>query len=107
MRGTLACGVRTFTDKYVRQLYPEDRELYFDLLRDPWGMVDRLAEAGRRGQDLRRIAEAALTRAGLRYELRVAGDDEYELRVRTSGCIERVESVGLGPWEPAQVAEGG
>jgi arylsulfatase A-like enzyme len=100
-------GVRTRDDKYVRQLYPEDRELYFDLVRDPGEQVNRLAEAGRRGQDLRRMAEAAIRPAALRHELRVAGGDEYELRVRTSGWIESIETAGLGPSERAQVEAGG
>jgi hypothetical protein len=96
-------GVRTRRDKYVRELYPASRELYFDLLHDPGESVNRLAEAGPRAQEMKRIAEAAVGPAALRHELRVAGADRYELRVRTSGWIESVETVGLGPSERAEV----
>lgn len=100
-------GARTRTAKYVRELYPENRELYFDLVRDPGEHVDRLAEAGPEEAHLKRVAEATIRPATLRQELRVFGGDVYDLRVRTTGWIESIETAGLGPSERAQVAAGG
>jgi len=105
-REYVAYGVRTRAEKYVRRLHPHARELYFDLVRDP-REVNGLPGAGARAQALKRIAESAMTPAAFRYQLRVEGDDDYELRIRTSGWIESVEAEGLGPGERALKEAGG
>jgi hypothetical protein len=105
-REFISYGARTRVDKYVRQLYPENREFYFDLVRDPGEQVNRIGEMGPRGQELKRIAEAAVGTAVFSYQLRVAGDEPYTLRVRTAGWIERIQAVGLGSSERAELEDG-
>jgi arylsulfatase A-like enzyme len=98
-----AYGIRTSTEKYVRTLHPVEAELYFDLVRDPRERVNRLAEAGSRARALKRQAEAVLAPAAFHYRLRAEGRDRYELRIRTSGWIEKVDAVDLGRTERAEV----
>ena len=105
-REYVAYGVRTPVDKYVHHISPRDQELYLDLERDPSEQVGPVEELGARAQTLRRIAEDALTPAAFRYRLRVSGDDRYDLHVRTSGWIHRVDAEGLGPDERAEVKDG-
>jgi arylsulfatase A-like enzyme len=105
-REYVAYGVRTRTEKYVRRLYPQPRELLFDLVGDARERRP-LAARGERAQALRRIAESALAPAAFTYRLRVEGDDDYELEVRTGGWIEQVEAPGLGRGERASVKAGG
>jgi arylsulfatase A-like enzyme len=105
-REYVAYGARTRTAKYVRQLGPKDQELFFDLERDPRERANRLAEAGGREHALVRIAESALTAAAFSHRLRVEGQDEYDLRIRTSGWIETVEAGQLDSTERAALEEG-
>ena len=105
-REHVAYGVRTPVDKYVHHISPRDQELYLDLERDPAERAAPVEELGVRAQTLKRIAEDALTPAAFRYWIRVSGDDRYDLHVRTSGWIHRVDADGLGPNERAQVEDG-
>jgi arylsulfatase A-like enzyme len=105
-REHVAYGARTRTEKYVRQVYPRPRELYLDLVRDPRERDGRVRTAAR-AQALKRIAEAAVAPAAFRYKLRVEGDDDYELSLRTGGWIESVAAPGLGAGERAQSLDGG
>jgi arylsulfatase A-like enzyme len=104
-REYVAYGVRTPVDKYVHHINPVDHELYLDLVRDPLEREGPVAHLGARARDLRRIADEALTPAAFRYRLRVAGEDHYDLLIRTSGWIHDVDAVGLGPDEHARVED--
>ena len=106
-REYVAYGVRTRAHKYVRHVHPEPRELYFDLALDPGERQARWPEPGAEVLALKRIAEAAVTPAAFRHQLRVEGDDDYELRIGTGGWIESVAASDLGPGESAREEEGG
>jgi hypothetical protein len=98
-RGFVAHGMRTGRDKYIRRFSPEEGELYFDLVRDPKELVNRLDEARERVRLLKAGVEAAMVPNPFRHNLRVSGSDDYVLHVRTGGWIEGVEATGLGPSE--------
>jgi arylsulfatase A-like enzyme len=105
-RQFVAYGVRTRVAKYVRRLYPRPREQYFDLARDPRELGPGAA-LGAPARALRRVAESTVTPAAFRHRLRVEGDEDYELRVRTGGWIDSVEAPGLGAGERAVSLNGG
>jgi len=104
-REYVAYGVRTPTAKYVRHLHPQPREHFFDLVRDPWERSP-LDALGGGAQALKRIAESDMAPSALRYRLRLEGDEDYELVLRTGGWIESVEAEGLGAGERAVKAAG-
>ena len=106
-RGFVAHGVRTERDKYVRRFSPEDDELYFDLVRDPKEEASLLASAPERVRALQAAVEAAMAPNPFRHHLRLAGDGEYALSLRSGGWIEAVEATGLGPSERYEVRANG
>jgi len=103
-REYVAYGVRTRANKYVHQVYPDPRELFFDLVRDPQERDGHSRSAA--AHALRRIAEAAVMPSAYRYQLRLEGEDDYELALRTTGWFESVSAPGLGAGERAQPLEG-
>jgi arylsulfatase A-like enzyme len=94
-RGFVAHGMRTSRDKYVRRFSPDDDELYFDLVRDPGEKDNRVADAGRRVELLKKGVEAAMVPNPYRHHVRAAGGGEFVLRLRTGGWFEGVEPTGL------------
>jgi arylsulfatase A-like enzyme len=100
-REYVAYGARTRGRKYVHQVHPQPRELFFDLARDPRERLTQWRAAGAEGQGLKRIAEATLATAAFRHWIRVEGDEDYELRIRTGGWIASVDDTDLGPDETA------
>ena len=105
-REHVAYGARTSGTKYVRHLYPVNEELFFDLRRDPGERRSRDA-GSTRAQDLKRAVEASVSASAFRHRLQVAGDADYDLRLRTTGWIEVVDRAGLAPTERADVVDGG
>lgn len=95
-RGFVAHGMRTRGDKYVRRFSPDDDELYFDLASDPKELTSRLEENRDRVRFLRAGVEAVMVPNPFRHMLRFAGGGRYELRLRTGGWFEGVETVGFG-----------
>ena len=106
-REYVAYGARTSKAKYVRQLHPASRELAFDLHRDPRERRSLATQASSRAQALKRAVEASVGPSAFRHRVRVDGDFDYELRLRTTGWIESVLRVGLGSTERAEVVDGG
>jgi arylsulfatase A-like enzyme len=102
-REYVAYGARTRTRKYVRQISPQPRELLFDLARDARERLTQWHATGAEGQALKRIAEAAMAPAAFRHRVRVEGDEDYELRIRTGGWIASVDDTELGPGEAAVI----
>jgi arylsulfatase A-like enzyme len=95
-RGFVAHGMRTARDKYVQRFSPQEDELYFDLVRDPRESVNRIGEGGGRAQLLRRGVEAAMVANPFRHTLRIGGQGEFALTLKTRGWIEGVEAQSLG-----------
>ena len=106
-REHVAYGARTSETKYVRHLHPANREFSFDLRRDPGERRARDAEGSSRAQALKRLVEGSVSASAFRHQVRVDGDGDYELRLRTTGWIEVVERVGLLSTERAEVMDGG
>ncbi len=106
-RGYVAHGMRTGKDKYVRRFSPEEDELYFDLVRDPKELVNRLAENAERVRQLRDGVEAAMASNPYRHTLQFRGTGAYEVKLRTGGWIEGVEAEGLGAQESYDVQGNG
>jgi arylsulfatase A-like enzyme len=106
-REHVAYGARAGGRKYVRQVHPRPRELFFDLSRDPGERLTRGDTAGEEDRALKRIAEAAVTPSAFRHRLRVEGDDDYELRIRTDGWIDMAEVIEPGAGEEAVREQGG
>jgi arylsulfatase A-like enzyme len=101
-----AYGARTSEAKYVRKFYPEDAELFFDLRLDP-GEANGSGEVGdARARALKGVAEQTLSK-GLHTRVRVEGDEDYDLRLRTTGSVEVVESAGLVAPDTANVVDDG
>jgi hypothetical protein len=106
-RENVAYGARAEGKKYVREFYPEDRELYLDLVRDPRESEERTAASDPAFTALKRVAEESTGRAAFAHRIRVEGQERYELRLRTNGWIDGVDAEGLGQGERAEVtAEG-
>jgi arylsulfatase A-like enzyme len=95
-RGVVAYAVRSREDKYIRQFSPEGAELYFDLQRDPREQRSVLEQAASRVRQLRAATEEVMTANSFRHAVRIVGPSGYELRLRTEGWFESVESAGLG-----------
>jgi arylsulfatase A-like enzyme len=106
-RERIAYGARTERLKYIRELYPQDRELYFDLVRDPRERQPLPGGSSPGLAALKRLAEMETGRAAFAYRLHVDGRERYELTLRTNGWIDAAEAQGLGPDERAVVAAGG
>jgi arylsulfatase A-like enzyme len=106
-REYVAYGARTRAGKYVRQVSPQPREMLFDLTRDPRERLTHWHAAGAEGQRLKRIAEAVQQPAAFRHWIRVEGDEDYELRIRTAGWIASVNDTDLGAGEAAITDEDG
>ena len=94
-----ALSVRTETDKYIRRFSPQDDELYFDLVQDPFERVNRVTEAGERLRALRARVGETMRPTPYRYVLRTSGISRFSLNLRTAGVLEEVEVAGLGPGE--------
>jgi hypothetical protein len=106
-RGFVAHGMRTGKDKYVRRFSPETDELYFDLLRDPKELVNRIDEARERVRTLKASVEAAMVPNPFRYSVRVSGSGEHVLTLTTGGWLEGVQATGLGARESASLEANG
>ncbi|MFI5182773.1 MAG: sulfatase [Vicinamibacteria bacterium] len=106
-RGFVAHGMRTSKDKYVRRFSPEVDELYFDLLRDPKELVNRIDDARDRVRMLKASVEAAMVPNPFRYSVRVTGSGEHVLTLTTGGWLEGVQATGLGTTESATVEANG
>ncbi len=106
-RGFVAYGMRTGKDKYVRRFSPRDDELYFDLLRDPKELTDRIDDARERVRTLKASVEAAMVPNPFRYSVRVSGSGEHLLTLSTGGWIEGVQTTGLGATESAAIEPNG
>ena len=106
-RGFVAHGMRTGKDKYIRRFSPEDGELYFDLLRDPKELTNRIDDARERVRTLKASVEAAMVPNPFRYSVRVSGSGEHVLTLSTGGWIEGVQATGLGASESASIEANG
>jgi arylsulfatase A-like enzyme len=106
-RGYVAHGMRTGKDKYVRRFSPQVDELYFDLVRDPKELLNRIDDARERVRVLKASVEAAMVPNPFRYSVRVTGSGEYALTLTTGGWLEGVQATGLGPRETASVEANG
>jgi hypothetical protein len=106
-RGFVAHGMRTSKDKYVQRFSPDEDELYFDLVRDPKEMTNRIDEARERVRFLKGGIEAAMSPNPFRYTLRFEGSDAFEVRLKTRGWIEGVEPVGFGPADKYEIEGNG
>jgi len=106
-REHVAYGARTSETKYVRHLYPANREVFFDLRRDPGERRSHDPEASSRARALKQAVEASVGPSAFHHRLRVDGDADYELRLRTTGWIEAVDRTGLAKKERADVVDGG
>jgi arylsulfatase A-like enzyme len=106
-RGFVAHGMRTGRDKYIRRFSPEQDELYFDLVRDPLELTNRIDEARERVRVLKASVEAAMVQSPFRYTLRVVGGGDYALTLSTGGWIEGTQATGLGPSEGYAVEANG
>jgi arylsulfatase A-like enzyme len=106
-REHVAYGARTSETKYVRHLFPSNQELFYDLRRDAREGRSHPVEASSRAQALKRAVEASLSPSAFRHAVRVDGAVDYDLRLRTTGWIEMVRSVGLLSTDRVQVMDGG
>jgi hypothetical protein len=106
-REHVAYGARTSETKYVRHLSPSSQEVSYDLRRDPRERRGRAAEASSRALALKLAVEASVSPSAFRHRVRVDGDVEYDLRLRTTGWIEVVGRVGLGSTDRAVVTGDG
>jgi arylsulfatase A-like enzyme len=106
-RGIVAHASRTAQDKYVRRFSPEEDELYFDLTKDPGERANLSASRSERVRKLRGGAEEAMTPNPFAYALRIAGEGEYRLTLKTGGWIEQVETTGFGTIDRQEVLENG
>ncbi len=106
-RGFVAHGLRTSRDKYVQRFSPQSDELYFDLTRDPREQRDRAGEARERVRALRAQLEGGLTPNLFHHVLRFAGDEPYDVELRTRGFIDDVAQRGLGAGESQQLLDAG
>ena len=106
-RGYAAYGAGTSEEKYIRRLSPEDEELYFRLSEDPAETVNRLEGAEDRVRELRDAVESAMPSNRFDFVLRFEGEGLYDMKLRTGGWIERLETTGLGPAERAAVGDEG
>jgi arylsulfatase A-like enzyme len=98
-RGSVAHGVRTDADKYIRRFSPDDDELYFDLRQDPKEETSLAAQVPERVRVLQARAEAAMAASPFRYTVQVAGSGRFDLRLAARGWLEGVAASGLGPGE--------
>jgi arylsulfatase A-like enzyme len=95
-RGIVEYAVRSRGEKYIRQFSPEGGELYFDLHSDPTERTSRLDLAAPQIRRLRAATEEVMMANSFRHSLRIVGLSRYDLRLRTVGWFDAVESVGLG-----------
>jgi arylsulfatase A-like enzyme len=100
-------GARTGEAKYVRDLSLSNRELFFDLRRDPREKRGHDPEAISRAQALKRVAEASVSPPAYHLAVRIDGSADYDVRLRTTGWIDIVQSVGFLSADRAQVLDGG
>ena len=106
-RGFVAHGMRTSKDKYVQRFSPEEDELYFDLVADPKETTSRADQARERVRFLKGGLEAAMVPNPFRHTLRFEGADAYEIRLKTGGWFEAVETTGFGPEDRYEIAGNG
>jgi arylsulfatase A-like enzyme len=100
-------GARASEAKYIRELSLSDRELFFDLRRDPRERRGHDLEAISRAQALKHVAEASVSPPVYHLAVRIDGAADYDVRLRTTGWIEIVQSVGLLSTDRAEVLDGG
>ena len=98
-RGIVAHGMRTHADKFIQTFAPLEDDMYFDLVRDPREKVNRIDAAGERARLLKAGLEAAMVENPFRNIVRVVGPGRYDLKLRTGGWVQGVETAGLGPSE--------
>jgi arylsulfatase A-like enzyme len=96
-RGYVAQGIRSSADKYIQRFSPEEGELYFDLLKDPGELENRIEQSSARARELKATLERAMTSNPFQNHLRVVGPGEYALRLRSGGWFEKVDTASLGP----------
>jgi hypothetical protein len=99
--------MRTDHDKYIRRFSPDEDELYFDLIADPKERTNLFASSSERVRFLRDGVEAAMASNPYRHTLRVNGAGVWELKLRTGGWIEGVETSGLGLQEKYELQGNG
>jgi arylsulfatase A-like enzyme len=100
-------GARAGEAKYIRELSLSDRELFFDLRSDPRERRGHDLEAISRAQALKHVAEASVSPPVYHLAVRIDGAADYDVRLRTTGWIEIVQSVGLLSTDRAEVLDGG
>jgi arylsulfatase A-like enzyme len=105
-RGYVARGIRSSADKYIERFSPEEGELYFDLLKDPRELANRLEERPGRVRELRAALDQVMSANPFQNHLRTRGAGEFDLRLRTSGWFEGVDGSGLGTDTFASEANG-
>ena len=93
-RGIVAHGMRTHADKFIQTFAPLEDDMYFDLVRDPREKVNRIDAAGERARLLKAGLEAAMVENPFRNIVRVVGPGRYDLKLRTGGWVQGVETAG-------------
>jgi arylsulfatase A-like enzyme len=95
-RGIVAYGVRSRTEKYVRLFSPAHAERFFDLAKDPEEKTDIFDRVASRLTRMRAAAEDVMAANSFRHAMKLVGTSRYELKLRTAGWFDEVESVGFG-----------